>query len=129
MSDTAGREVRAGSGGSPVPELTDEQRRAALGRAAERRRGRADLLARVKAGEVTLAEVFEMADAGDELVLRTSVTQLLGSLPGVGPRKAQRALRELGIGSVGGRTRRVRGLGPRQRAALVERFCDGRGGR
>lgn len=105
-------------GESTLPVLSDEERRENLGRAKAARAERAALRARLKSGGATLAEVLA---SDDEVALRMPVRALLESLPGVGRAKAGRAMDELGIS----RRRRVRGLGRRQREALLEAFGGG----
>lgn len=99
------------------PVLTDAQRKAALLKAAEARRIRADLKERLKMGSVTLTEVLQQASA-DEIVGKTKVLAVLESLPGVGKVKARRLMEDIGIAE----SRRLRGLGDQQRAALLESF-------
>ena len=86
-------------------------------KAAEARRVRADLKQRLKMGSVTLAEVLQQASA-DEIVGKTKVLAVLESLPGVGKVKARRLMEDIGIAE----SRRLRGLGDQQRAALLESF-------
>lgn len=99
------------------PALTDDQRAAALEKAAEARKVRAELKERLKMGSVSLNEVFSKADA-DDVVGKLKVLSLLESLPGVGKVKARRTMDEIGISD----TRRVRGLGDQQRKALLQAF-------
>ena len=99
------------------PILTAEQRRAALAKAAEARRVRAEVKELLKTGSITFPEVLERAEV-DELVAGTKVSAIIVSLPGVGKVKAKRLMEELGIAS----NRRLRGLGIRQRQALLDRF-------
>lgn len=99
------------------PPLSDEQRRLALEKAAVARRIRAAVKEQLRAGEVSLGELFERAN-DDEVVAKTKVLPLLESLPGVGKVKARRAMSEIGIAE----SRRIRGLGDQQRSALVEMF-------
>lgn len=99
------------------PQLTDEQRQAALAKAALVRRQRAELKERLKMGSITLTELLEQAD-GDETVAKMKVLAVLESLPGVGKVKARRTMERIGISD----TRRIRGLGEQQRKALVEAF-------
>ena len=99
------------------PALTPDQRQAALDKAAEARRLRAELKERLKMGSTTLQELFASAD-GDDIVGKIKVLVLLESLPGVGKVKARRTMEELGISE----SRRVRGLGPQQREALLRVF-------
>ena len=99
------------------PALTADQRQAALQKAAEARRIRAELKERLKMGSVTLAQLLEKADA-DEIVGKLKVLALLESLPGIGKVKARRLMEEVGISE----SRRVRGLGEQQRKALLAEF-------
>lgn len=101
------------------PVLTDDQRRAALAKAAEARRVRAELKERLKMRSISLAELFDQSD-DNEVVAKTKVLSMLESLPGVGKVKARRVMDEVGIAE----SRRIRGLGEQQRAALLERFGD-----
>ncbi len=99
------------------PKLTDEQRRAALAKAAEARRTRAEIKELLKTGSLTLADVFERAET-DEIVAGTKVSAILVSLPGLGKIKAKRLMEEHGISE----NRRIRGLGSRQRRVLLDLF-------
>jgi hypothetical protein len=99
------------------PELSDEQRKAALAKAAEARRVRAELKEKLKMGSVNLEELFAQAEQ-DEIVSKMKVVAVLESLPGVGKVKARRTMEEIGISE----TRRVRGLGGQQRASLLRSF-------
>ena len=100
-----------------LPQLTDEQRKAALEKAAEARKQRAELKASLKRGETTLKDVLDKADT-DEIIGKTKVSALLEAMPKVGKVKAREIMEELEIAQ----TRRLRGLGDRQRRALLERF-------
>ncbi len=100
-----------------LPQLTDEQRAAALVKAAEARRVRADLKDRLKRGDTNLKQVLTDAQT-DEVVGKTKVSAVLEALPKVGKVKAQDIMTELEIAP----TRRLRGLGDRQRMALLEKF-------
>jgi hypothetical protein len=96
-----------------LPQLTDEQRKAALEKAAAARHERAELREKIKTGEVSLEEVL---NSDDPIASRMKVTALIESLPGYGKAKATKIMDELGISS----TRRVKGLGARQREQLLE---------
>ncbi len=100
-----------------LPPLTPEQRAAALEKAAEARRVRAEIKNRLKYSQGSLKEVIEQGQT-DDVVGKLKVVALLESLPGVGKVKAKAIMSEVGIAE----TRRVRGLGPHQAAALIERF-------
>lgn len=99
------------------PALSDEARRAALAKAAEARRVRAELKSRLKDGDVTFAQLLQMA-ADDEIVGGTKILTILESLPGVGKVKARRTMERVGISE----SRRIRGLGEKQRRQLLEAF-------
>lgn len=96
-----------------LPTLTDEQRKAALEKAAQARHVRAELREKVKTGKVSLKEVL---DSTDPIAERMKVSALIESLPGYGKAKAAKIMDELGISA----TRRVKGLGARQREQLLE---------
>ncbi|MEJ5255691.1 MAG: integration host factor, actinobacterial type [Acidimicrobiales bacterium] len=99
------------------PALSDEQRQLALARAAEVRRARAELKEKLKMGSVSLREVLAQAET-DDTVGRMKVVSVLESLPGVGKVKARRTMEEIGIDDA----RRLRGLGEKQRRALLDAF-------
>ncbi|MFI2458224.1 integration host factor, actinobacterial type [Streptomyces sp. NPDC019539] len=98
-----------------LPPITDEQRAEALAKAVANRKERTELLTQLKNGTLSLAELLERED---QVVGRISVRRLLEGLPGIGLVKAEQLRSELGISS----RRRVQGLGPRQREALLQRF-------
>lgn len=100
-----------------LPPLTPEQRSAALEKAAAARATRAQVKNRLKYGQTTLSAVIEEAKT-DEAVGKLKVSALLEALPGVGKVKAAAIMAQVGISE----SRRVRGLGPHQIEALVERF-------
>jgi len=99
------------------PQLTAEQRQAALEKAAVARRARAEVKDRLKMGSLSLQELFGLAEK-DETISKIKVLALLESLPGVGKVKARRTMDEVGIAD----TRRLRGLGDQQRKALLAAF-------
>lgn len=100
-----------------LPQLTPEERALALAKAAANRKERAEVKARLKAGEIGLAEVFSLA-LEVEAVGKTRVIELLESLPGVGRVRAERLMETCEIA----RSRRVRGLGIHQREALLRAY-------
>jgi len=100
----------------PLPTLTPEQRTQALAKAAEARKKRAELKQQLKSGKVTLADVLQRS--GDDIVGKMKVSNVLESLPGVGKVRAQKIMEELDISA----SRRVRGLGAKQREQLLDRF-------
>ena len=99
-----------------LPPLTPEQRAAALEKAAIARRERAAVKNRLKHSGASLIEVLKEGsrEGGNEIVGKMKVASVLESLPGVGKVRAARELERLRIAP----TRRVRGLGQLQRAAL-----------
>lgn len=100
----------------PLPTLTDEQRKEALAKAAEARRQRAELKDKLKRSETSLQDV--LSSQGNEVVGKMKVSSVLEALPGVGKVRARKIMERLEISS----TRRVRGLGAKQREALLAEF-------
>ena len=103
-----------------LPPLTPEQRAAALEKAAAARRARADLKVRLKSSGTSLADVLVSGET-DEAIGKMKVEALLEALPGVGKVRAQRIMERLEISP----SRRVRGLGTKQREALQREFGTG----
>ena len=98
------------------PQLTPEQRAAALEKAAQARAARAEIKARLKMGSMSLQEAL---DSNDPNVEKIKVVALIEALPGVGKVKARRLMEEIGIAH----NRRVQGLGTQQRAALLKHLA------
>ena len=101
----------------PLPSLSPEQRAAALAKAAEVRRARADLKEQLKQGKVTLAEMLDRAES-DDVVGKLKVATVLQAMPGIGKVKALQTMEKLKIAD----SRRLRGLGEQQRKALLGEF-------
>jgi hypothetical protein len=99
------------------PQLTPEQRQAALAKAAEARKARAEIKEKLKMGSLTLKELM-VQGTSDETVGKMKVLAVLEALPGVGKVKARRTMEEIGISE----TRRIRGLGEQQKKSLLEAF-------
>lgn len=99
------------------PELSPDQRQAALDKAAAARRQRAELKEKLKMGSLSLKELFDQSER-DEVVGKMKVLAVLESLPGVGKVRARRIMEEVDISEA----RRVRGLGDNQRSALLKLF-------
>jgi len=100
----------------PLPILTEEQRKEALAKAAEARRRRADLKAQLKSEKTSLRDV--LSRQGDDVVGKMKVSSVLEALPGVGKVRARKIMERLDISS----SRRVRGLGAKQKDALLTEF-------
>jgi hypothetical protein len=100
-----------------LPPLTPEQRAAALEKAAAARRTRAALKVQLKNRETTLSDVLKRGES-DEAIGKLKVLAVLEALPGVGKIKAARIVERLEISP----SRRVRGLGVKQREALEREF-------
>src|SRR5690348_12262429 len=103
------------------PSLTPEQRQQALEKAAAARRQRAEVKDKLKIGSLSLSELFEQTDRGDDsgkMLAKLKVVSVLESLPGVGKVRARNIMSELEISE----TRRLQGLGANQRRALLDRF-------
>lgn len=97
--------------------MTGEQRAAALAKAAEARRVRAEAKELLKTGSLRLSELFEKADS-DELLAGLKVERVLAAMPGTGKIKAKRLMESVGIAE----NRRIRGLGDKQKEALLAEF-------
>jgi len=100
-----------------LPTLTPEQRADALKKAAAARKKRAVVKAELKSGKRSLADLLQQA-GNDDTIGKMKVTTVLESLPGVGKVRAQKIMEELDISA----SRRVRGLGAKQREQLLDRF-------
>ena len=100
-----------------VPELSAEQRRAALEKAAQVRRDRAAVKDRLKTAKVSLPDVLREGQ-DNEVIGRMRVIDLLQSIPGLGKVRARNVMERLSISE----SRRVRGLGNNQVAALEREF-------
>ena len=100
-----------------LPELTPEQRKAALEKAAKVRKERADIKRQLKAGKLKVSDIIKKAD--DEIYGKMTVKSVIESVPGVGKLRAAKIMEEIGIST----SRRVKGLGPKQVAALKDRFA------
>ena len=83
-------------------------------KAAEARRTRAEVKAKLKAGSLGLGELFDQGTRDDALA-KLKVVSVLESLPGVGKVQARRIMEELDISE----SRRLRGLGRNQREGLL----------
>lgn len=97
------------------PKLTPEQRQAALKKAGEVRRARAEVKELLKTGSMSITELFERAES-DEVLGGIKVERLIAAMPGMGKVKAMRLMESVGIAD----NRRLRGLGDRQREALLK---------
>lgn len=98
-----------------LPALSPEQRADALLKAAA---VRAEIKDRLKHGKTGLADVLK-AGMTDDVPGKMKVSALLQSMPGVGKVRAAQIMERLGIAE----SRRVRGLGDKQRAALEQEFA------
>ncbi len=100
-----------------LPPLTPEQRAAALAKATAARRARADLKVALKKHQTTLSQILKDGET-DEAIGKMRVLAVLEALPGVGKIKAARIIERLEISP----SRRVQGLGVKQRQALEREF-------
>ncbi len=103
-----------------LPPLTPDQRAAALEKAARARKERAEVKNRLKHGSMSLSQVLKDGQS-DDIVGKMKVSALLESVPGIGKVRARQIMERLGIAE----SRRVRGLGANQRAALENEFGGG----
>ena len=99
-----------------LPTLTPAQRTAALEKAKQVRAQRAEVKQLLKQGTTSLSDVLYTED---DAIAKMKVLAVVQSMPGVGKVKASQIMGRLGIDP----SRRVRGLGPVQRAALECEFA------
>jgi hypothetical protein len=97
-----------------APKLTPEQRARALEKAAAARRDRAALKQALKEGSLSFKQLLARVDS-DTAVAGLKVSAALTALPGLGKVKAAKLMERLGIAE----SRRLRGLGAKQREALI----------
>lgn len=100
-----------------APRLTDEQRALARERALQARTARAEAKAGLKSGRLGAIE-FLLAAQADSVLGSMRVREFLAALPGIGDARTAALLAELHIAE----SRRLTGLGPKQRAALLHRL-------
>ena len=79
-----------------LPTLTPEQRAEALAKAQAARKKRSELLASVKSGKLSIAQVLAKHD---DVTKKTKVAQVIRAMPGYGPAKAADGLKGLLGGS------------------------------
>lgn len=100
-----------------LPKLTAEEKNRALKKAQEVRSKRAQVRADLKAGKLTLEDVLGRVD--DEIIGKMRVIYLLESLPRIGKVRSRQIMEEVGIDD----SRRVQGLGVRQKEALLKKLA------
>lgn len=100
-----------------LPRLSDQEKSEALKKAQLMRKRRNQIRQQLKSGQRTLRDVLQKAD--DEALARMRVAYLIESLPRIGKLKARKIMEDIGID----KSRRVQGLGSRQREALLERLA------
>lgn len=101
-----------------LPSLSPEQRAAALEKAAEVRKARAETKNKLKHGEISFADLLDAADK-DDVVGKMKVSAALEALPGIGKVRAAAIMEKLKIAD----SRRLRGLGENQKRALLDEFA------
>jgi guanylate kinase len=102
--------------GAP-PILTAEERAAALLKASQSRKRRADIKSKIKSGEFSIDTVLEIA-VNEDAVAKMRVRELLEALSGVGKVRASALMERLNISP----TRRIAGLGRHQIKELRNEF-------
>jgi guanylate kinase len=99
------------------PQLSDDQRKEALLKAAASRKRRAEVKFKIKNGEFSIDTVLEIAKSEDAIA-KMRVKELLESMTGVGKIRAQSLMERLNISP----TRRIQGLGRHQIKELRNEF-------
>ena len=100
----------------PLPKLSVEEKKQALKKAQQVRSQRAKIRQELKAGKTTIRKVLENID--NDVVAKMRVAYLLESLPRIGKVRTRKIMNDIGIDE----TRRIQGLGNRQKQALIERL-------
>jgi hypothetical protein len=96
------------------PALSQEQRSAATAKAIANRQRRAQVKEQLRTGELTWHALLELARI-DDVVAGLRVSEALLSLPGVGPSRLDRLMKQARVAA----TRRLRGLGDNQISVLT----------
>ena len=99
-----------------VPKISEEDRKKALEKAQKVRKERAALREEMKAGKLAMKDVIDRK--GEDIVGGMRVKDVLESMPGIGKVRAKEIMDQIGIDE----NRKVKGLGTRQVAALLERL-------
>ena len=99
------------------PQLSDEQRKEALLKAAASRKRRAEVKFKIKNGEFSIDTVLEIAK-NEDAIAKMRVKELLESMTGVGKIRGQSLMERLNISP----TRRIQGLGRHQIKELRNEF-------
>jgi guanylate kinase len=99
------------------PQLSADERNAALEKAKHSRQVRSGIKNKVKSGELSLSDVFNQS-LNDSIVAKMRVADLLAAISGVGKIRASSIMERLSISP----TRRLQGLGKHQVAALISEF-------
>lgn len=94
------------------PALSGEERRAALLKAADYRRVRAEFKELIRSGSLSWRAALE---SEDEAILRMRVKELIEAIPGFGSIRAVAILDRVGISHA----RRIKGLGSSQKSRLL----------
>ncbi|HEX3043846.1 MAG TPA: integration host factor, actinobacterial type [Bacillota bacterium] len=99
-----------------LPNLSLEEKQKALEKAQLIRSQRAQIRQNLKDKKTTIGEV--LANSDGDVVAKMRVTYLLESLPRIGKIKTKKIMNDIGIDE----TRRIQGLGIRQKRALIEKL-------
>lgn len=99
-----------------VPKISAEDRAKALEKAQKVRKERAALRESLKAGKLVIKDIIAKKD--EDVVGGMRVKYVLESLPGIGKVRAKEIMEQIGIDE----NRKIKGLGSRQEAALLERL-------
>lgn len=101
-----------------IPELTDEQRIAALEKAKQMRKQRTELRSQLASRVLTVCDLINLAERGDKAASGMRVKQVISAMPGYGFKKTQALMHTLGIAEC----KRVGGLGVNQAQALIAKL-------
>ena len=102
---------------SRPPEMSDEDRRRALELSKESRQIRAKYKGLINSGELSIIDFLTMAES-NSILGKMRVKDLLESVPGYGKVRVENLMKKSEISP----TRRVQGLGKKQRSSLIGHF-------
>lgn len=106
---------------TPLPALSDADRAAALAKAMDVRHARVAAREDYAAGRRGFADLVTAGAVDKDVALKgVRVRDLLTWVPGAGPKRAGEWMETVGVAP----GRRIGGLGPRQREALVELVAE-----
>ena len=98
-----------------IPNLSKDERIAALDKAMELRQTRARYREALKTGEMSMSMLFKSSDCEDQAAAGMRVYSAITAMPGYGKTRTAMLMQTLGIAG----NRKIKGLGKQQRKNLL----------